>query len=123
MEPSLTPNQAQKIESSLRCSVNGPLYCHRCDSCKLQEKLASTKVWFTSLSFDNQRIFLQKLIVESENIAGKLLGIFRSLVSKDYHYATSKLKYEQFGGDYDVDLTNHSLDICKVSGKLIHYWM
>jgi len=115
MEPSLSSYQAQKIESTLRCSVNGPLHCRQCESCKLQEKLTYTKAWFTSLSFNNQRVFLQKLIAESENVAGKLLGIFRSIVSKDYQYATSKLKYEEFGGDFDVDLTNHSLDIHKVS--------
>ena len=107
--------QLQNAPTTLSCSVNGVLHCQQCESCKLQEKLTSIKPWFTSLSFNNQRIFLEELIVLSEEIAGKLVSIFSSLVSKDFHYSTSKLKYEAFGGDYDVDFTNHSLNIDKVT--------
>lgn len=108
--------QLQNSPTTLRCSTNGALHCQQCESCKLQEKLISIKPWFTSLSFNNQRVFLEQLVVLSEDIAEKLISIFSSLGSKDFHYSTSKLKYEAFGRDYDVDYTNHSLNVDKVKG-------
>ena len=118
--PSTLFYQLQNAPTTLRCSsVNGVLHCRQCESCKLQEKLISIKPWFTSLSFNNQRLFLEQLVVLSQEIAEKLISILSSLVSKDFHYSTSKLKYEEFGADYDVDFTNHSLNIDKVNRFII----
>ena len=111
--------QLQNSPTTLRCSANGALHCQHCESCKLQEKLISIKPWFTSLSFNNQRVFLEQLVLLSEDIAEKLISIFSSLGSKDWHYSTSKLKYEAFGRDYDVDFTNHSLNVDKVTSLFI----
>ena len=55
------------------------------------------------------------LHLSPSDLVCKLSGLLASFVSKDFKYAVSRLKYEPFGSDFEVDMTNHSLDIDQVS--------
>ena len=57
---------------SLRCSINGPLFCQQCESCKLNEKVNLTKAWFIPISDYNKKLYLQRLIYSSFDLLPKL---------------------------------------------------
>lgn len=104
---------------SIRCNKNGPLFCHQCESCKLVQKINLTKAWFIPLSYNSKRMFLERLIVLSDDMHTKITSILSCLHSKDFQYSNSRVKCGTTeNGKNMIDKieenTNHSLDIKEV---------
>lgn len=108
---------------TIRCNIKGPLFCQVCESCKLVQKVNLTKAWFSPLSFNSKRMFLEQLILLSDDIHEKIPGILSCLQSKDFQYSNSRHQCLSEDSKHRIDRidenTNHSLKIEEVSFLLM----
>ena len=102
---------------TLKCNVKEPSFCLQCESCRLIDKINSTKSWFRSLGYNNQKLFLEELIQSAPDLMNKLPAILYGLHSKDYQYAKSRLEPSVDHDGFQSN-TNHSLDINKIKDNM-----